>query len=118
MRRSHPMTTMLALTAPHAPGIGKENRAYTRFTPLSQPSRGRAQRPRASDSHRLSITRADRRARRFEPAGSVVTMKILRTAALAGLAKKAYDEARKPHNQEKIRRATDKVKAEVKKRRR
>lgn len=44
-------------------------------------------------------------------------MKLLRTAALAGIAKKAYDEARKPENQAKIQRATDKVKAEVKKRR-
>lgn len=44
-------------------------------------------------------------------------MKILRTAAIAGLAKKAIDEARKPENQAKIRKATDKVKAEVKKRR-
>lgn len=48
---------------------------------------------------------------------SVESMKILRTAAIAGLAKKAYDEARKPENQAKIRKATDKVKAEVKKRR-
>ena len=44
-------------------------------------------------------------------------MKILRTAAIAGIAKKAYDEVRKPHNQVKIREATDKVKAKVNKRR-
>ena len=30
-------------------------------------------------------------------------MKLMRTAAMAGLAKKAYDEARKPHNQQKIK---------------
>jgi hypothetical protein len=38
-------------------------------------------------------------------------MKLLRTAALAGVAKKVYDEARKPHNQAKIRSAVDQVKA-------
>ena len=38
-------------------------------------------------------------------------MKLLRTAAMAGLAKKALDEARKPHNQAKIRSAVDSVKA-------
>ena len=35
----------------------------------------------------------------------------MRTAAMAGLAKKAYDEARKPHNQAKIRNAVEQVKA-------
>ena len=34
----------------------------------------------------------------------------MRNVALLGLAKKAYDEARKPHNQAKIRRAVDNVK--------
>jgi hypothetical protein len=38
-------------------------------------------------------------------------MKLIRTAALAGRAKKVYDEARKPHNQEKIRNAVASVKA-------
>jgi tRNA G18 (ribose-2'-O)-methylase SpoU len=38
-------------------------------------------------------------------------MKILRTAALAGVAKKLYDESRKPHNQAKIRAAMDKAQA-------
>jgi len=38
-------------------------------------------------------------------------MKIMRAAMLAGVAKKVYDEARKPHNQEKIRRAVDQVKS-------
>ena len=38
-------------------------------------------------------------------------MKIMRTAALAGVAKKVYDEARKPHNQQKIREAVASVKA-------
>jgi hypothetical protein len=38
-------------------------------------------------------------------------MKLMRTAALAGLAKKAYDEARKPENQEKIRHAVEAIKA-------
>lgn len=37
-------------------------------------------------------------------------MKILRTAALAGVAKKLYDESRKPHNQAKIRDLMDKRK--------
>ena len=38
-------------------------------------------------------------------------MKLLRTAALAGVAKKVYDEARKPHNQAKIRDAVAKAQA-------
>jgi hypothetical protein len=38
-------------------------------------------------------------------------MKLMRTAALAGVAKKVYDEARKPHNQEKIRKAVESAKA-------
>jgi hypothetical protein len=38
-------------------------------------------------------------------------MRIMRTAALAGIAKKLYDESRKPHNQEKIRNAVAAVKA-------
>ena len=38
-------------------------------------------------------------------------MKLLRSAALAGVAKKVYDEARKPHNQQKIREAVESVKA-------
>ena len=35
----------------------------------------------------------------------------MRTAAMAGIAKKAYDEARKPHNQEKIRSTVEALKA-------
>jgi hypothetical protein len=38
-------------------------------------------------------------------------MKLMRTAAMAGVAKKVYDEARKPHNQQKIREAVAAVKA-------
>ncbi|WP_162799258.1 hypothetical protein [Nocardioides sp. 616] len=37
--------------------------------------------------------------------------KILKTAAFAGMAKKVYDEARKPHNQAKIKNAVEQVKA-------
>ena len=37
-------------------------------------------------------------------------MKLMKTAVLAGLAKKAYDESRKPHNQAKIRDAVAKAK--------
>ncbi|MFC7495338.1 MULTISPECIES: hypothetical protein [unclassified Nocardioides] len=36
-------------------------------------------------------------------------MKLMRAVALAGVAKKLYDEARKPENQARIRAATDKV---------
>lgn len=36
-------------------------------------------------------------------------MKLLRTAALAGVAKKLYDESRKPENQARIRAATDRL---------
>ena len=32
-------------------------------------------------------------------------MRIMRTVALAGIAKKVYDEARKPENQQKIKEA-------------
>ena len=38
-------------------------------------------------------------------------MKLMRTAAMAGVAKKVYDEARKPHNQAKIKDAVAKVQA-------
>ena len=38
-------------------------------------------------------------------------MKLLRTAALVGVAKKVYDESRKPENQARIRAAVDKVQA-------
>jgi hypothetical protein len=38
-------------------------------------------------------------------------MKLLRTAAMAGIAKKVYDEARKPHNQKKIQDAVAQLKA-------
>jgi hypothetical protein len=38
-------------------------------------------------------------------------MKLLRSAAAIGIAKKLYDEARKPENQRRIREAVDKVKA-------
>ncbi|MDF1604276.1 hypothetical protein [Nocardioides sp. YIM 152315] len=36
-------------------------------------------------------------------------MKLMRTVALAGIAKKLYDEVRKPENQARIRAAADKV---------
>lgn len=38
-------------------------------------------------------------------------MKLMRTAMFAGIGKKLYDEARKPHNQAKIKSAVDQVKA-------
>ena len=38
-------------------------------------------------------------------------MKLLRSAAAIGLAKKLYDEARKPENQRRIREAVAKVQA-------
>ena len=37
-------------------------------------------------------------------------MKLMRSAVLVGLAKKAVDEARKPQNQARIRSAVDSVK--------
>jgi hypothetical protein len=36
-------------------------------------------------------------------------LKIMRTAALIGIAKKVYDEARKPENQARIKAAAAKV---------
>ena len=36
-------------------------------------------------------------------------MKLMRSAALAGVAKKLYDESKKPHNQAKIKEAVAKV---------
>lgn len=41
-------------------------------------------------------------------------MKLLRMAAVAGIAKKVYDEARKPENQAKIRAAAERVKQQRK----
>ena len=38
-------------------------------------------------------------------------MKIARTVAAAGIAKKLYSESRKPENQARIRAAVEKVKA-------
>jgi hypothetical protein len=38
-------------------------------------------------------------------------MKIVRTIALVGAAKKLYDESRKPENQARIRAAVEQVKA-------
>lgn len=45
-------------------------------------------------------------------------MKLIRSAAFAAVAKKVYDEARKPHNQVKIKQATEKVRQQVQGRRR
>ncbi len=44
-------------------------------------------------------------------------MGILKKVAALGVAKKVYDEARKPHNQQKIRSAVDRVQSEVRSRR-
>lgn len=38
-------------------------------------------------------------------------MKIMRTAALMGVAKKLYDESRKPENQARIKDAVERAKA-------
>lgn len=38
-------------------------------------------------------------------------MKLFRSVAAIGMAKKLYDEAQKPENQRRIREAVDKVKA-------
>jgi hypothetical protein len=38
-------------------------------------------------------------------------MKIMRSAALLGVAKKLYDESRKPENQARIKSAVEQVKA-------
>jgi len=45
------------------------------------------------------------------PCGYRAGMKLMRTAALAGLAKKLYDESRKPENQARIRAAVDKARS-------
>ena len=50
--------------------------------------------------------------------GTVHDMKIMRTAALAAVAKKVFDEARKPQNQAKIKSAVDKAKQQMGQRRR
>ena len=41
--------------------------------------------------------------------GTVVGMGILRKFAYAGIAKKLYDESRKPENQERIRAAKERL---------
>ena len=46
------------------------------------------------------------------------TVKLMRTAVLAGVAKKVYGEARKPENQARIKAATAKVRRQVEQRRR
>ncbi len=38
-------------------------------------------------------------------------MKLMRSAAAVAIAKRVYEEARKPHNQAKIRSAVDRVRA-------
>ena len=43
-------------------------------------------------------------------------MKIMRTVALAGVAKKLYDESRKPENQARIRAAVARAKPKQKRR--
>ncbi len=45
-------------------------------------------------------------------------MKLFRSAAAVGVAKKLYTEAQKPENQRRIREAVDKVKARQAQRRR
>jgi len=45
-------------------------------------------------------------------------MKLLRSVAAIGIAKKLYDQAQKPENRRRIREGVDKAKAEVAKRRR
>ena len=45
-------------------------------------------------------------------------MRLIKGAALAAVAKKVYDEAKKPENQAKLKEAAAKVRAEVEKRRR
>lgn len=45
------------------------------------------------------------------PLGTVRGMKLMRNAAAIGIAKKAFDEARKPHNQAKIKAAVEKLRA-------
>ncbi|MGB0099415.1 MAG: hypothetical protein WBP61_03965 [Nocardioides sp.] len=42
-------------------------------------------------------------------------MKLIRVAALAGVAKKVYSESRKPENQARIRKAVDSVKSRQRK---
>lgn len=48
---------------------------------------------------------------RTAPVGYRARMGILRKAAALGIAKKLYDESRKPENQRRIREAMDKMKA-------
>jgi hypothetical protein len=46
---------------------------------------------------------------RGTPGWYLPAMKIMRTLALAGVAKKLYDESRKPQNQARIRDAVSRV---------
>ncbi|HYF73780.1 MAG TPA: hypothetical protein VD864_13210, partial [Nocardioides sp.] len=43
------------------------------------------------------------------PVGTVLDMKLFRTAAAVGIAKKLYDESRKPANQARIKQAAQSV---------
>jgi hypothetical protein len=43
------------------------------------------------------------------PTGTAAGMRIMRTAAYVGIAKKLYDESRKPENQRRIKQAVETV---------
>ena len=45
------------------------------------------------------------------PTGTAAGMRIMRTAAYVGIAKKLYDESRKPENQRRIKQAVETVRA-------
>lgn len=65
-------------------------------------SRSRRVERRTSPAHGLGV---------LSPTLYTCGMKLLKSAAVIGLAKKAYTEAQKPENQRRIREAVDKVKA-------
>jgi hypothetical protein len=48
--------------------------------------------------------------------GTASTMKLLRSAVVLGVAKRAYDEARKPQNQARIKDAIDRARSKRKRR--
>lgn len=57
------------------------------------------------------ITWSDRTGVPGPKRGNLRTMKLIRSAAAIGIAKKIYDEARKPENQRRIKQAIEQAKA-------
>jgi hypothetical protein len=79
-----------------------------RFVDRREESRARV--AARQDGPGIDIVTSARRLRRRD-GGTFDDMKLMRTVAVAGIAKKLYDESRKPENQRRIKQAVESVKA-------